>query len=178
MSDIISWLESHDKLAGWAQFLGAVLALLVTYLTAFAPVWRRKRQLSRAADRLLLRGYEVIESYNRVSAHFAPFPLSIRQASLSMSGVSDEIDRFPIFELDDQGSYSVARRLVTMGLLTGSVKLFLDDFASQLEKREVDDNDRSMLKQFLSERLDQAKLLVLGSKIERPSPPTGNGVGS
>ena len=44
MSQMIQWLEAHDKLAGWAQFLGAVLALLLTYLTAFVPLWRRKRQ--------------------------------------------------------------------------------------------------------------------------------------
>lgn len=100
MSQMIQWLEAHDKLAGWAQFLGAMLALLLTYLTAFAPLWRRKRQLCRAATRLLSNGYEAIESYHRTSAHFLPFPLSIRVAAMTM--MAEEIDRFPIFELDDQ----------------------------------------------------------------------------
>lgn len=37
MGELASWLEAHDKLAGWAQFFGAMLALVVTYFTAFAP---------------------------------------------------------------------------------------------------------------------------------------------
>jgi hypothetical protein len=65
MNQFISWLEAHDKLAGWAQFLGAILALLLTYFTAFWPMWRRKRQLRNAAQRLLLNGFEAIESYHR-----------------------------------------------------------------------------------------------------------------
>jgi len=32
MNDITSWLEAHDKLSGWVQFAGAMLALGVTYL--------------------------------------------------------------------------------------------------------------------------------------------------
>lgn len=53
MSALIMWLESHDNLAGWAQLFGAVLALAVTYFTAFAPVWRCKRRL-RSVTRYLL----------------------------------------------------------------------------------------------------------------------------
>ena len=67
VSAFITWLEAHDKLAGWAQFYGAMFALLFTYLTAFAPIWRRKKQLLRSAQRLLSNGYEVIESYHRTS---------------------------------------------------------------------------------------------------------------
>lgn len=82
MTEFATWLVAHDKLAGWAQFFGAMLALIVTYVTAFAPGWRRKRQLQSTAARLLTNGFEVIESYNRTSAHFAPYSLSVRTASL------------------------------------------------------------------------------------------------
>jgi hypothetical protein len=50
---VTSWFEAHDKLAGWAQFFGAMLALVVTYFTAFAPSWRRKRQLQAVRPALL-----------------------------------------------------------------------------------------------------------------------------
>ena len=69
---MIAWFELHDKLAGWAQFFGAMLAIAITYFTAFVPTWQRKRQLSRAAVRLLSHGYETLESYHRTSANFMP----------------------------------------------------------------------------------------------------------
>lgn len=56
MDSLILWLEAHQALSGWAQFFGAMLALLVTCLTAFAPLWRRKKQLKSSACRLLSNG--------------------------------------------------------------------------------------------------------------------------
>lgn len=67
---MFAWLEVHESLAGWAQFFGAMLALLLTYFTAFAPHWQRRRQLNNAGTRLLQNGYEVLESYHRTSANF------------------------------------------------------------------------------------------------------------
>lgn len=37
----IAWMESHDKLSGWAQFYGASLALVVAILV---PAWQRYLQ--------------------------------------------------------------------------------------------------------------------------------------
>jgi hypothetical protein len=47
MNEMVSLLETHEKLAGWAQFMGAMLALLATYLTAFMPLRHRKKQLQK-----------------------------------------------------------------------------------------------------------------------------------
>jgi hypothetical protein len=112
MTSFTDWLEAHDKLSGWAQFLGAMLALVVTYFTAFSPIWRRKKQLRAAAKRLLEHGYEVIESYHRSIGFFVPEPLSLRAAAHTMRAIVEEMNRFPIYELDDQGSNSLARRIV------------------------------------------------------------------
>lgn len=168
MNYLIGWLENHSELAGWAQFLGAVLALLLTYFTAFAPTWRRKRQLGNAAMRLLANGYEVIESYSRTSKKFTPFPVSLRQASLTMASVGDELNRFPIFELDDQGSNSLARRLVTMGMIVRSVRLVLDNLASELDGRDFSAEDGSSLEYILDLQLTNARALLLGSVLKRP----------
>lgn len=116
--------------------------------------------------RLLANGYEVIESYSRTSKKFTPFSLSIRQASLTMSSVADEMSRFPIFELDDQGSNSIERRLVTMGMIIRVVKLFLDDLASALDHREFSAEDGANLEYILDLQLTNAKALLLGNVLK------------
>lgn len=174
MNTIITWLEAHDELAGWAQFIGAMLVLVATYLTAFAPVWRRKRQLKNAAARLLSHGYEAIESYHRTSAHFLPFPLSLRQASLSMRVVVDEISSFPIYELDDQGSRSIARHLVATSATLNALQLFLDTFANDLEAREATEDDQATIRRLVGERLKFIQDMLSGKTLERPEPPYSN----
>lgn len=172
MGDLIAWFEAHDKLAGWAQFAGAILALAVTYFTAFAPSWRRKRQIENAARRLLGHGYEVIESYHRTSAHFAPFPQSIRLASLTMTAVADEIAQFPLLELDDQvRSMSVARRLMTMALLVKTVRLDLDAAADTLEGRTATPEEHAELRAVIGERLAFAHQLLTAKELKRPEWP-------
>ena len=131
---MIVWLETHENLSGWAQFAGAMLALGVTYLTAFWPIWRRKRQLRNAGQRLIANGYEVIESYSRTSEYGDLYGMSVRHAALTMSMVADEISRFPIYELDDQGSNSLARRMVAMGMMVSSMKLALEAMATDLSR--------------------------------------------
>lgn len=175
MSEIVQWLEAHDKLAGWAQFMGAVLALLLTYLTAFAPLWRRKRQLRRAATRLLSNGYEAIESYHRTSAHFLPFPLSIRVAAMTMMAVAEEIDRFPIYELDDQGSRSVARHLLATASTLKGLRLFLDQFAADLEDKEATTDDQTTIRSFVGERLEFVTAMLRGDELQRPEWPVPEG---
>lgn len=175
MPTLIAWLEQHEKLAGWAQFFGAVLALFVTYFTAFAPGWKRKRQLHGEAKRLLAHGYEVIESFHRTSEHFAPFALSLRQASLSMTGVIDDIGRFPVYELDNNfGRLSLARRLMTMRLSVSAVRLLLDALASELEtsgNHTATADETANLRELIKDRLVFAEALVKGTPMERPTWP-------
>jgi hypothetical protein len=135
MNSFILWLEAHEKLSGWAQFFGAILALTITYFTAFAPHWRRKRQLQTAATRILSNGFESIESYHRTSEHFLPFPLSLRLAAMTMAGVAEDIDRFPVYELPDQGSRSVARHMIAMSMTLKGLTLFLENHALELDDR-------------------------------------------
>ncbi|MEM1133771.1 MAG: hypothetical protein AAGH53_12635 [Pseudomonadota bacterium] len=168
---MLDWFEAHKNLAGWAQVLGAMLALAVTYLTAFVPIWRRKKQLRNAAARLLANGYEAIESYSRTSEYGTPLPISLRQAALSMGKVAEEMSRFPIYELEDQGSNSLARRLVAMGQNLSSMQLVLESMASELSERPMDHEDREALRTLLQMSLETAEALLLGKIMSRPEPP-------
>jgi len=171
MATIVTWLEQHEKLAGWAQFFGAILALAVTYFTAFAPMWRRKRQLLGAAERLLLNGYEAIESYHRTSAYFLPFPLSIRSAALTMTAVVDETNRFPIYELDDQGSRSVARHLLAMSGQLNLLAAFLEHIATELDGRAATEEDQANIRDVVGGRLEFATAMLSGTALKRPEWP-------
>lgn len=172
MSDLIAWLENHDKLSGWAQFLGAMIALILTYLTAFAPVWRRRKQLRQAGERLLSHGHDAIESYHRTSQHFLPFALSLRAAAQTMKGTADEIDRFPIFELDDHGPRSLARHLVATAGTLRAVVLFLEPITSELDEREGTEEDRESIRTFVGGRLEFVQDLLSGKELKRPEWPT------
>ncbi|WP_420136393.1 hypothetical protein [Sphingomonas sp.] len=171
MSDFVSWLEAHDKLAGWAQFAGAMLALALTYLTAFVPIWHRKRQLGNAALRLLANGYEVLESYHRTTPKFLPESLTLRGAALAVGGVIDEINRFPIYELDDQGSRSAARHLIAMSGNLTATKLIFEHTAADIEGRQATEEERDMLVDFLAERLEFVRKMLTGEELKRPEWP-------
>lgn len=47
VNHVISLLESHDKLAGWAQFLGAMLALVVAVAFPLILQWTTTRKLEK-----------------------------------------------------------------------------------------------------------------------------------
>lgn len=168
---MIDWLEAHDKLAGWAQFAGAILALGVTYFTAFIPIWNRKRQLRKAADRLLLHGYEVLESYHRTTAKFLPTALSLRGGVLVITGVMDEIARFPVYELDDQGSRSRARHLVATTAQLLAVRLFFENLATQVGDEEATAEQRDELVYLIGDRLEAVRQMLAGEELKRPTWP-------
>ncbi|WP_084445096.1 hypothetical protein [Sphingomonas sp. TDK1] len=168
---VIAWFEAHDKLAGWAQFAGAILALGLTYFTAFMPIWRRKRQLEASGKRLLENGYEVMESFHRTSAYFLPLSINLRIAALSMSSVADEISRFPIYELDNRGSRSVARYLVTMNLTLSGTSLLLDSIATDIEGRPATEEERDNIRSLLADRLKFITDMLNGVELKRPEWP-------
>lgn len=174
MHDLIIWLESHDKLAGWAQFAGAVLALVVTYFTAFMPIWHRKRQLRKAAARLLSHGYEVLESYHRTTPKFLPTSITLRAAALAFGGIIDEMGRFPIYELDDQGSRSLARYLVAMNGTLVADRLIIESTANNIEGCEAKEEERKLLVEFLADRLEFARKMLAGEELNRPEWPISN----
>ena len=164
----MNWLETHRGLSGWAQFLGTMFALLLTYFTAFAPIWHRKSQLRVAAARLLSNGYEVVESYHRTSANFLPTSLSLRFAAMTMVGVANEIDRFPIYELDDQGSRSLARHLVAVAGTLRGLELYLGALDPGPGDVTISAEDRDMMRTFLGERLSLFRDMFSGKELKRP----------
>ncbi|MGR4893094.1 hypothetical protein ACIPPQ_18840 [Sphingopyxis sp. LARHCG72] len=170
MNALIQWLEAHDKLAGWAQFAGAIAAMAVTYLTVFIPIWRRKRQLNEAGTRLISHGYEAIESYHRALCNFVPFPISIKGAALHMGMVIEELGRFPAHELDDQGSRSVARNIVATGALLAGLKLFLEATASEMGDRQATAEEHQSLRDFVAQQLDLLTKMITNQELKRPWP--------
>ena len=171
MQNLVGWLEDHDKLAGWAQFLGAMLALAATYLTAFVPIWHRKRQLNNAAKRLLAHGFEVVESYHRTSAFFLPFPVSLKGAARSMGGVVDEINRFPVFELDDQGERSIARYLFALVAILDMIRMSLESFANDLDGKQASEEDRDFIRDFVGQQMEFIRKMLAGEELKRPEWP-------
>jgi hypothetical protein len=174
MQLLLSWLEAHDKLAGWAQFAGSMLALLLTYFSAFLPIWHRKRQLRKAAARLLSHGYEALESFHRTTPKFLPSSLTLRGGALAFGGIIDEIGRFPIYELDDQGSRSLARHLVAMNGQLTSTKFLLEDTAARIEGREATNDERDLLTSYLAERLQFVTDMLTGKELKRPEWPSSS----
>jgi hypothetical protein len=174
MADAIVWLEAHEGLSGWAQFFGAMVALVVTYFTAFAPHWQRRQQLKRAAGRLLHNGYEVLESYHRTSEYFVPTAVSIRAAGLSMITVANEIDRFPIFELSDQGPRSTARHLVAVGGQLKLINLALEPIAVDLDGREGTVDDQEIIRTLVGGQLKLVEAILAGNELKRPEWPSSD----
>ncbi|MFD1786525.1 hypothetical protein ACFSC3_02960 [Sphingomonas floccifaciens] len=168
MEKIIAWLELHNGLSGWAQFIGAMVALIVTYLTAFMPIWHRKRQLKKAGGRLLMNGYEILESYHRTTPNFLPVSLTLRGGALAIGAVIDEIARFPIYELDDQGSRSLARNLIALNATLIGTKLVFDDASERIVDREATEEERDLIVEFLAARLDLVRKILNGENLERP----------
>jgi len=168
MSNFIIWLEAHDKLAGWAQFAGAMLALVLTYFTAFAPMWHRKLQLRRSAARLLMNGYEFLESYHRTTPNFLPVSLTLRGAALAVGNIFDEIGSFPIYELDDQGSRSLARHLVALKGILAMTRWVFENLAADIDGREATEEERNLLVDFLAQQLENVRKMLAGEAMERP----------
>ncbi|HEX7875219.1 MAG TPA: hypothetical protein VF489_01400 [Sphingobium sp.] len=166
----MTWLEAHENLAGWAQFFGAIIALAVTYLTAFAPHWQRKRQLRNASKRLLAHGYETLESFHRTSAHFLPQAINLKAAALMIRSVINEMNKFPIYELDDQGNHSVARRLVAISVTLEGTCLLLDDLSARLGNDQMSEDDRNFMREWIGERLEAVTALLTGAPLQRPNP--------
>ncbi len=168
MSSLIGWLEAHDKLAGWAQFFGAFIALAVTYVTAFAPHWRRKRQLASASDRLVSHGYEALESARRTFGLFFPSSININAATIALRSIINELNKFPIYELDDQGANSKARRLVAISVTLEGTCLFLDKVAFDLGNEQMSVDDRDFVREWLADRLKTIQAMMAGKPLSRP----------
>lgn len=169
--DLIQLLKENSDLSGWAQFAGSMIALLLTYWLATHPVRYRKRRLEASAKRLLQNGYETLESFHRTSGFIDVGALNIRAACLTMENVANEIDRFPIFELEDQGSRSLARHLVAVAGQLKLINLILEDRAATLGSNLMTNREKDELRLLLG---NQAKLvadIIAGKPLQRPEGP-------
>jgi hypothetical protein len=117
------WLEQHEKLAGWAQFAGAMLALGATFLAAWLPVWaqrqdqrRRQKRLREAASNAASAAYagiSTVAEFVQTDAHIeqiaeAGFPDHVWKIGLRA------LQEFPLNELDDVGVIQNMRILATL----------------------------------------------------------------
>ena len=115
----------------------------------------------------MLNGYEVLESYHRTSAHFLPTAVSVRAAGMSMISVASEIDRFPIFELSDQGPRSLARHLVAVGGQLKLTNLALEPFALNLDGRKGTMEDQETIRKFIGDQMKFVEKILSGEEIKR-----------
>lgn len=168
MAEIANWLRANEALSGWAQFAGAMIALFVTYRLASLPHRHRSKQLETSAKRLLLNGYEVLESFHRTSGFFLPQAINLRVAGLSMVEVASEIDRFPIFELSDQGPQSLARNLGAVGKLLKLTNLMLESEAQRLGTEVTTEEERDTLRTLIEGQMKLVKDILQGRPLQRP----------
>ncbi len=85
--------------------------------------------------------------------------------------MADEMNRFPIFELDDQGSRSIARRLVATRSTLNGVRVFLEKVATDIEGRETARADQDMIREFISQQMEVLHNVLSGAEIKRPKWP-------
>lgn len=53
MEQVLAWMEAHDKLAGWAQAVGAVAAIVVAFVVAALQArYALRHEERRSAERL------------------------------------------------------------------------------------------------------------------------------
>lgn len=90
---------------------------------------------------------------------------------LSMNSVAEEIDRFPIYELDNQGSRSAARNLVAVAVTLKGIVLFLEPIASELNTRKGSIEDQEIIRSFVGDRLKLVTDLLTGAELKRPEWP-------
>lgn len=88
-----------------------------------------------------------------------------------MNSVASEIDRFPIFELPDQGSMSLARRLVAVGGQLKLTNLILDTFALDLGAHEGTLEEQETIRKFIGERMRFVEKILAGKELKRPEWP-------
>jgi hypothetical protein len=88
-----------------------------------------------------------------------------------MRSVAEEIARFPVFELDDQGSNSLARRLTAVGLMVNGASLCLENLAAELDNRPATEEDRSNIRELVAGQMATVAAMMRGEILQRPEPP-------
>jgi hypothetical protein len=88
-----------------------------------------------------------------------------------MTSVASEIDRFPIFELTDQGPRSIARHLVAVGGLLKLVNLAIEPIATDLLDRDGTVEDQEIIRTLVYDQLKMVEAIITGKELKRPEWP-------
>ncbi len=88
-----------------------------------------------------------------------------------MVTVANEIDRFPIFELSDQGPRSTARHLVAVGGQLKLINLVLEPIATDLDDRDGTSEDQEIIRELVGGRLELVAAIISGKDLKRPEWP-------
>jgi hypothetical protein len=88
-----------------------------------------------------------------------------------MTAIAEEIARFPVFELDDQGSNSLARRMTATGITIRGVGLALEDLATDLESRAGTKEDQDTIREFVGMQMAVMEAMMRGEIMKRPEWP-------
>lgn len=88
-----------------------------------------------------------------------------------MMAVANEIDRFPIFELSDQGARSIARHLVAVGGQLKLTNLALESFAIELDGRDGTADDQETIRTFVGGQMKLVEAILTSKDIKRPEWP-------
>ncbi|MDG2530413.1 hypothetical protein [Caulobacter endophyticus] len=118
------YLSWNQHLAGWAQFVGAMLALIAAYVLAVMPINAQRKDALAAADALDMAAKALLESAATLIAEQVdevrnnwPTPLSLSLTASRLTTRGDRILAFPHHQLRDQSADGLADRILQMAEL-------------------------------------------------------------
>lgn len=126
MNEVVSWLEAHEKLAGWAQFLGAMLAIGLTAWLARGDARARKEDQVARAKALL---------YPAAHLHSIVVTLEVLAGPASFWDASDMCKRTAIDAAKTVDSFAADSHTSTFMINNArAVRGHADMLLSQIEK--------------------------------------------
>lgn len=118
MVDVIGWMEAHEKLAGWAQAIGALVAILAAFLVAHLQARyalkhddRRTAERVRSLARLFLYWRDICKRSCGIRKREGQRPdiYALNQSLFEFNHTASEINKFSFV---DAPSESVLRVMI------------------------------------------------------------------
>ena len=132
MGELLVWLEAHDKLAGWAQALGAFLAIMVAYvLTILQARYIARHEQRRIADRLqalartLQYWRDICERSYAIRQHEAATP-AVDELNLNLSEFNHTAGEINKFGFADAPNELVLRALTKYRAMCGPLSNYMN----------------------------------------------------
>lgn len=107
MIDVIGWMEAHEKLAGWAQAIGALVAIIVAFVVAHLQSRytlrhddRRTADRVRSLARLFLYWRDICQRSYAIREHEGEKPdvLALNLNLSEFNHTASEINKFSFVE--------------------------------------------------------------------------------